>query len=129
MQITHPELGDITHVVEEIFREGLFQSELAAMRRQREINRIMGEGNRHALGKVAARLDPVIYRHWEKVAGEGCWADKSERESILKFAPELRAPEAKAANRVGGSEWFAKSFDKSFCRGAVLLDQPQSQAS
>lgn len=122
MQVIHPELGDITHIVEEVFREGLFQSEIAAMRRQRAINRALGENPRHMFGEVKARLDPVIYHHWEKIAGAGCWADKSERESILKHAPELRAKNEKRGNFVGGSDWYAKAHDKSFCRGAVLLD-------
>lgn len=134
MQIIDPELGDITHLVEEVLREGLFQAEIAAMRRQRMVQKALDErnrhtGGRHALGQRVAAVDPVIYNHWEKVAGKGCWGDKSERNSILKFAPELRAPSQKRGDFVGGNDTFAKAYDRNFCRGAVLIDGTPATAT
>jgi hypothetical protein len=126
MQVIHPELGDITHIVEQVLREGLFAQEIAAIRRQRELARMQQAGGRHALGRVVARMDPVVYAHWQKVAGEGCFADKAERESILTFAPELRVREERAANRVGGSDWYAKAHDAAFSRGAILIEPRQA---
>lgn len=129
MRIIDPELGDITHLVEQAFREGWWQQEIAAMRRQREAMRIIHANPRHALGKRVAAVDPVIHQHWEKVAGKGCWSDKSERNSILKFAPELRVPEQRRENFAGSSETYARAFDRNFCRGAVLLDGTPATAS
>lgn len=123
MRIVHPEYGDITEEVEKVFREGLYQQEIAAIKRQREINRVLGAAKVNPKwGQPVARLDPVIYHHWEKVAGRGCWADRSERNSILKFAPELAPPVEKNMNRIGGSASFAKAWDKRFSQGAVILE-------
>lgn len=123
MRIVHPELGDITHEVEQVLRKGLYQQELAAIRRQRQINRILGAARYNPnFGQPVARLDPVIFHHWEKIAGRGCWSDRSERNSILKHAPELKVPIEKRMDHVGGSASFAKAYDQNFCRGAVLLD-------
>lgn len=110
---------DITDLVHQVLREGIWADEVAAIRRQRRMAKlgVMDARPNRKLGTTVTRLDPVIYKHWEHVAGEGCWSDPAEMRSILKFAPELRCRQEKPMDRVGFGKQFATGYDRMAVEG------------
>jgi hypothetical protein len=105
---------DITAEFIQVLRDGIYQDEIAAIRRQRAIQRagLMERKPNRKLGTNVASMDAVTYWWWQDVAGEGCWSDRSERESILKFAPELRCKQEKLMDRVGANAAFGAGWER-----------------
>jgi len=105
---------DITAEFMEVLRDGIYMDEIQAIRRQRMAQR-MGLLNRRPnrkFGTQVAAVDIGVYNHWESVAGKGCWADKSERTSILKHAPELRCKQERLMDRVGSTAKFGAGWER-----------------
>ena len=113
---------DITELFAAALAEGITEDEIRAERLQRqarELGLLQAKPNRQ-LGTTVTRMAPGVFNHWEAVAGRGCWSDRSERESILKFAPELRCKQEKLMDLVGASVAFGKGYDRYAVQGQVL---------